>query len=467
MSARDDRAGRLPVWLLLGMALLAVVGTFAYRALPRPGAQPAGQTTAVPGKPVQMEPAEILRALPPPAGDSASDNAIAKWAGAAGKNPGDFNAWLRLGDALAQKFRDTLDQSYYPHADRVYRQALTINPRAVEALTGLAWVYGSRHEFEQSADWARQALEIDKENPAAFGLLGDAALELGDYDAAHGHYQKMLDLRPDLSSYSRGAQLLWVTGDARKAKWLMEKAIKTGAPYAENTTWCQVQLALMLFNEGALLPATQLVETALEKSPRHEPALLAAGRFAAARKDFVAALGLYQRALESRPSHEALVGLGEACELAGEGAEAARYYAEVEALHDRERGADGHDHMQMARFYADHDRNLIEALRMAEQRKLTRNVFEADVLAWVYYKNGHYPRAQAAIERALSQGTPDARIFFHAGMIAAASGDAHTARQHLQRALSLNPNFSPRHAPLAVQKLAELEPGLQRAVSER
>ncbi len=43
-------------------------------------------------------------------------------------------------------------------------------------------------------------------------------------------------------------------------------------------------------------------------------------------------------------------------------------------------------------FYADHDRNLIEALRMAEQRKLSDNVFDADTLAWCYYKNGQYGR---------------------------------------------------------------------------
>ena len=65
-------------------------------------------------------------------------------------------------------------------------------------------------------------------------------------------YQQMLDIRPDISSYSRGAHLLWLTGDKRKATWLMYKAILTGAPYAENTAWCQTQLALILFNSGAI-----------------------------------------------------------------------------------------------------------------------------------------------------------------------------------------------------------------------
>ena len=68
-----------------------------------------------------------------------------------------------------------------------------------------------------------------------------------------------------------------------------------------------------------------------------------------------------------------------------------------------------HDHMLTAKFYADHDRNLVEALRLAEQRKLTRNVLEADVLAWVYFKNGDLAHAREAMTRALSRTRPKVR----------------------------------------------------------
>jgi Tfp pilus assembly protein PilF len=96
----------------------------------------------------------------------------------------------------------------------------------------------------------------------------------------------------------------------------------------------------------------------------------------------------------------------------------------------------------MAKFYADHDRNLVEALRLAEQRKLTRNVLEADILAWVYFKSGDLPGARDAIKRALSHDTPDAEMHYHAGMIAAASDDRGAAQKELGKALSLNPKFS-------------------------
>ena len=112
--------------------------------------------------------------------------------------------------------------------------------------------------------------------------------------------------------------------------------------------------------------------------------------------------------------------------------------------------------MLMAKFDADHDRNLVEALRLAEQRKLTRNVLEADVLAWVYFKNGDLPHARDAIKRALIHDTPDAEMHYHAGMIAAASGDRGGAQKELGKALSLNPEFSLLQAPIAHRMLDQV-----------
>ena len=299
-------------------------------------------------------------------------------------------------------------------------------------------------------------MALDADNAAACGILGDADVELGEYDAAYTHYQKMMDLKPDLSSWSRGAHLLWLTGDERKAVWLMEKAIKAGGPFAENTAWCRAKLAMMLFHQGAFVSAAQILEPSLKGGSKNIHVQLAAGRTAVARDDFSTAEKHFQTVLEAGPNHDALVALGDLCEAKGDKDGAEKYYGQVEALEAAQIARVGHGHMAMAKFYADHDRNLIEALRMAESRKLTRNVHEADTLAWVYFKNGDQPRAIEAIKRALSQNTQDAEIHFHAGMIAAKFGDRASAQKHLQTALSLNPRFSVLHAPIAVATLEQL-----------
>jgi Flp pilus assembly protein TadD len=56
----------------------------------------------------------------------------------------------------------------------------------------------------------------------------------------------------------------------------------------------------------------------------------------------------------------------------------------------------------------------------------------------------------------MAMGTPDARLWFHAGMISAALGDDERARDELSRALSLHPNFDPLLAPVAAEALADL-----------
>ena len=100
---------------------------------------------------------------------------------------------------------------------RRIRRALDLKPNNVPALNGMAWVNGGRHEFEKSIEWANKAIAIDPKDNDAYGLIGDADVEMGNYDAAYTHYQQMLDIRPDTSSYSRGAHLLWLMGDERKA----------------------------------------------------------------------------------------------------------------------------------------------------------------------------------------------------------------------------------------------------------
>jgi hypothetical protein len=60
---------------------------------------------------------------------------------------------------------------------------------------------------------------------------------------------------------------------------------------------------------------------------------------------------------------------------------------------------------------------------------------------------------------ALRLGTRDARLYYHAGVIAYAQGDRSTASRQLQTALQINPAFSILEAPQARALLAELSGG--------
>jgi tetratricopeptide (TPR) repeat protein len=392
-----------------------------------------------------------------PSNASLTDAAVKSAAADAAKHPSSADTWVRFGDALMQKGRETADAAYCGRAEKAYGKALELNSSNVQALAGMAWVTGVRHEFEASVDWARKALKLDPNNLAAYGLLGDAAVEMGDYDQAFEQYQKMLDLRPDLSSYGRSAHLLQLTGDFRKAGWLMNKAIQAGSPFAENTAWCRAQLAFMLFAQGAFVPAEQLLTEGLRYAGEDYRLLAAMGKVKAARKDYAAAIDYYRRSVEIAPQQDVVAALGDVYALAGKPEDAAREYALVESIARLNKANGVKGDMLTAKFYADHDRNLPEALKLAEEEYQTRrNVYMADTLAWCYFKNGRLDEAKRYITTALSHSTPEASFLYHKGMIYAQAGDRARAQLALYQAMSLNPNFDPMQTPIAEKTLADL-----------
>ena len=112
---------------------------------------------------------------------------------------------------------------------------------------------------------------------------------------------------------------------------------------------------------------------------------------------------------------------------------------------------------QLALFYADHDRNLREALELAEKEiEVRKDVFGYDALAWVLYKNDRYREAAGAIEAALRLGTRDASLVYNAGMIYTGLGDEGRAMTLLAEALTINPNFNLLQARIARSTLARI-----------
>ena len=322
----------------------------------------------------------------------------------------------------------------------------------------MAWVHGGRHDFTASIEWAKKALAIDTDNAAAHGLIGDAAVELGDYAEAGAHYRTMVDLRPDLSSYSRAAHLLHLTGNSRAAVRVMQQAIDSSGPYAENTAWCRAELARMHLDTGNLIAAEQVVQDALARTPRNPHVLAAAGRLRAARADYAGAIEAYRQAAAIAPQHDVVVALGDLYRMQGKGREAAQQDALVEAIHrlNQQNGVGGD--AQVAQFRCDHDRDLADALRIAEAAYATHpNVVVADTLAWCYHKNSRPEDARRLIAKALAHHTPSALFLFHAGAIYAAVGDRTAAQQYLYRALSLNPTFNA--AAQAAAMLSQLGSG--------
>jgi len=159
------------------------------------------------------------------------------------------------------------------------------------------------------------------------------------------------------------------------------------------------------------------------------------------------------------PAVESLALLGDLYHLAGRPEAGAARFELVARLAEHSSKIHGTPHNRaLASFYANHELKVeaAYALALEEFGAGRRDIYGADALAWTALKANRLEEAQAAMKEALRLGTLDARLFYHAGMIARATGDRRAARDWLQRALALNPGFDPRQSRQARVALEEV-----------
>ena len=119
-------------------------------------------------------------------------------------------------------------------------------------------------------------------------------------------------------------------------------------------------------------------------------------------------------------------------------------------------GDDPLDSRHIANIDADHDIRLEEAYSLARRDWSQRHdIFGADTLAWTALKTGRVEEARVAMADARRLGTRDARMLYHAGMIAVASGDQKEGRRLLRESLALNPRFDLLQARRAREALGQ------------
>jgi tetratricopeptide (TPR) repeat protein len=379
------------------------------------------------------------------------------------RDPGNSLNYAKLGAAYIQKARETGDVTYHERAETALKKALELGPdprTATTAATQLAQVYAAKHQFQDALAQARKALADGTGQLFPYAIIGDAYLDLGDYDQASAAYSMLRALTGPAYPHSRLAHLHFLKGNSAAAIQEMERGVEAlAAAHApsENVAWTQARLGELFFQVGNLERAARAyLESAVSHSGYHRAqAGLAKVRAAEAR--YPEAIELYRKALAVIPLGEYAAGLGDVYAKTGRADEARKQFDLVEyiglistlnkVIYNRE----------LALFYADHDLKLPRALELAERElEVRRDIYTYDVLAWALYKNGRIRDAVAPMTEALKLGTKDARLFFHAGLIYQAIGNAGKAREYLHRALATNRHFHILQADVAARTLKDL-----------
>lgn len=363
-------------------------------------------------------------------------------------SPRDWSAWASLGTFYVQTARRTGDPSFYPKAQGALEMSLELHPGNAGGLIGMSSLAAARHDFSSALRWASQAVAAAPHNASAYGVEGDALIELGRYPEAFATFQRMIDIRPDLSSYARASYARELQGDVAGAIADMNLALQAASSPAD-AAWAEFQLGELWFNSGRIDKAQNSYERAAAHDATYVPAREGLAKVAAARGQFGRAIGLFTWVVDRMPLPQYVIELADVYTAEGLSRDAAHQTALLGVEEKLARANGVNLDLEQAVYDADHGRAK-EALTAARAEWNRRHsVLVADALAWALFASGRYAEAKTYSVCALALGTHNALMWFHRGMIERALGHRTEARDALARALGINPHFSLRWAPVA------------------
>ncbi len=417
----------------------------------------------------QGTPSVISDSFAPPAialarGDETTMSAVRFLEDRVKSDPDDIVALNKLSGYYLQLHRETDEPAYLELALHAAQASLRVVPadQNLSGLRALAQAELETHDFVSARQHARDLTEYEPQRSFGFQLLGDALMELGDYDGAARNYERMEQLDADsIATQARLANFDLLHGNTASARKRYQAALNqaraSSMVSSEITAWCHWRLGEVEMATGQYQRAEFHFRNALATVKDYSHALASLARLRAARGDLPGAIEMLETVAGGHSDPADAAALGDLYQLAGRASDAEQQYSVVERLSQQSKLHSALYHRHLALFWADHDRNLDKAYELARKEYETRrDIYGADVLAWAAFKAGKIQEAETTIKEALRLGTQDARLFYHAGMIARAAGDQTNATDFLRRAIKLNPHFDPRESVNAARALKEI-----------
>jgi tetratricopeptide (TPR) repeat protein len=421
-------------------------------------------THAVPhaGPAIDAAPAVAVAGAPhgdPPTDAMRRDQDIALFTSAVQQDPSSAYFRTKLALLYLQRARETGSAGDVVLAEQESRASLTARTQQNgAAFATLISALLEQHRFAEAGRFARQLVAGEPEVPAYRAQLGEVEMELGNYAAAGAAFDSVVLDRGSLGIASRLARWAEIRGDTALARDILQRAesaarVDNSLP-REQVAWFALRTGDHALRTGALPAAERSFRRGLDVSPDDYRLLAAMARLAAARHDWRGAIDFGDRTIAAVLDPATLGLVGDAYAALGDTAKAEEYYRTMEVAVRTQPGA---FHRAWGLSLLDHRRRLGEVERRVRAELETRHdIYGYDLLAWALYEQGRYPAARAAMTRALSQGTQDGVLFYHAGMIERAAGNPARARELLTAALAVNAEFDPTHPAAARATLDSL-----------
>jgi tetratricopeptide (TPR) repeat protein len=393
------------------------------------------------------------RVAPPAAGDSAA--VVARLQADLRRRPDEPRLLTRLGVSYVARARETADPTYYAKASGVLERATRLAPRDPDTMVARGLLELGRHDFRAALAWGTRAARANPDLPDALGVVFDAQVELGRYQAAVVTAQAMVDRKPTQGSLARVSYARELLGDPAGAVAAMVQAAAAGGGSPTDQAYVQTLIGNLHLGAGRLAPAEAAYRRALDGAAGSGLAEVGLARVAAARGDLTGAARLLEPVADRLPLPATVALLGDVRAALGDAGAAATQYALVRVIERLNRANGVAVDLELARFEADHARDRgadpRRAVAMARRALAERpTIYASDTLGWALRQAGRAGQALPHARAAVRLGTRDALLWYHLAATEADLGRTAAARRHMAEALEINPYLTARDQPAAL-----------------
>lgn len=328
------------------------------------------------------------------------------------KDSKDHEARLLLAQLYIKEARVTGEHGhYYPAALNVIVDVLadtsTDQQTHFLALMTKAGVQLSLHDFAGAKETGTAAVILNPANAQIHGVLVDANVELGDYDKAVELADRMINLKPDIRSYSRVAYLREIHGDIPGSIQALEMAIKAGYPGTEETAWAMQTLGDLYAQYGDYEKAEKIYNNILEMREDYPFAVGGLGDLYLEKGENRKAEETLNKGIEIIPEVGFYVSLADLYKKEGRTDELNKLMPEIFAMLKDDEDSGHNMNLEFVHIYRDIMDDNAKALEYAqkEYNKRPDNIDVNLAIAQVYSNEGNKDMAIKHMEMAKKTGS--------------------------------------------------------------
>ena len=312
-------------------------------------------------------------------------------------------------DGYALRAAALMGERQFAGAEQDARKAIEIAPQAATGYLQMGALSVLQQKFSQGESWYNQALSRDKNSTEALRGLITIYLSQKQPDKALAAVNQQLSQSPDNSAFY---SLLGLVEANKQDSTSAIAAYKKALELDKNNTEASLNLASLQAKSGALDDALATCSNGVQNNPKAFGLYMMMGNMYEKKNDLNKAQSSYEKALQAKPDDP----------LAAN---------------------------NLAYVLLETNSNPDLALRLAQTARRGQPELSnvADTLGWAFYQKGVYQSAismfQEAIKLAAKHKEPESATYhYHLGLAYARAAQPSLAKQHLERVLKINPNYS-------------------------